>query len=136
MDSHHRLTTSTLLRVICSPPCRRLASSPPEMEGINPLTPSSLLLHSCSLSSPLLLILSSYLLIDCCSHYTRCGRTDKGVSAFGQVIALHLRSNLTSVQPPPLLLSSYALLYPLLSSSFLLSLIYIYKWINIHYYLN
>eukprot|EP00026_Physarum_polycephalum_P008235 Phypoly_transcript_08314.p1 GENE.Phypoly_transcript_08314~~Phypoly_transcript_08314.p1 ORF type:complete len:505 (+),score=101.49 Phypoly_transcript_08314:107-1516(+) len=30
------------------------------------------------------------------SHYTRCGRTDKGVSAFGQVIALHLRSNLTS----------------------------------------
>jgi len=27
--------------------------------------------------------------------YSRCGRTDKGVSAFGQVVALHLRSNLT-----------------------------------------
>jgi tRNA pseudouridine38/39 synthase len=26
--------------------------------------------------------------------YTRCGRTDKGVSAFGQVISLHIRSNL------------------------------------------
>eukprot|EP01102_Stenamoeba_stenopodia_P019675 TRINITY_DN7482_c0_g1_i1.p1 TRINITY_DN7482_c0_g1~~TRINITY_DN7482_c0_g1_i1.p1 ORF type:complete len:520 (+),score=119.84 TRINITY_DN7482_c0_g1_i1:25-1560(+) len=26
--------------------------------------------------------------------YSRCGRTDKGVSAFGQVVALHLRSNL------------------------------------------
>eukprot|EP01111_Echinosteliopsis_oligospora_P010888 TRINITY_DN3469_c0_g1_i2.p1 TRINITY_DN3469_c0_g1~~TRINITY_DN3469_c0_g1_i2.p1 ORF type:complete len:466 (+),score=93.10 TRINITY_DN3469_c0_g1_i2:195-1400(+) len=29
------------------------------------------------------------------SNYTRCGRTDKGVSAFGQVIGIHLRSNLT-----------------------------------------
>eukprot|EP01112_Ceratiomyxa_fruticulosa_P005999 TRINITY_DN1679_c0_g1_i3.p1 TRINITY_DN1679_c0_g1~~TRINITY_DN1679_c0_g1_i3.p1 ORF type:complete len:490 (-),score=101.08 TRINITY_DN1679_c0_g1_i3:265-1734(-) len=29
------------------------------------------------------------------SNYSRCGRTDKGVSAFGQVIALYLRSNLT-----------------------------------------
>ncbi|NXJ71058.1 PUS3 synthase, partial [Rostratula benghalensis] len=28
------------------------------------------------------------------SNYHRCGRTDKGVSAFGQVISLHLRSNL------------------------------------------
>ncbi|XP_072025147.1 tRNA pseudouridine(38/39) synthase-like isoform X2 [Amphiura filiformis] len=28
------------------------------------------------------------------SNYSRCGRTDKGVSAFGQVIALDLRSNL------------------------------------------
>ncbi|KAL6209383.1 hypothetical protein ACLB2K_020325 [Fragaria x ananassa] len=28
------------------------------------------------------------------SHYSRCGRTDKGVSAVGQVIALYLRSNL------------------------------------------
>lgn len=27
------------------------------------------------------------------AHYSRCGRTDKGVSAFGQVIALYLRSN-------------------------------------------
>lgn len=26
------------------------------------------------------------------AHYSRCGRTDKGVSAFGQVIALYLRS--------------------------------------------
>ncbi|NXS96625.1 PUS3 synthase, partial [Jacana jacana] len=29
------------------------------------------------------------------SNYHRCGRTDKGVSAFGQVISLDLRSNLT-----------------------------------------
>ncbi len=29
-------------------------------------------------------------------NYSRCGRTDKGVSARGQVIALHLRSNLIS----------------------------------------
>ncbi|KAK9902337.1 hypothetical protein M0R45_001726 [Rubus argutus] len=28
------------------------------------------------------------------SRYSRCGRTDKGVSAVGQVIALYLRSNL------------------------------------------
>eukprot|EP01018_Ginkgo_biloba_P009141 Gb_19670 [translate_table: standard] len=27
------------------------------------------------------------------AHYSRCGRTDKGVSAIGQVIALYLRSN-------------------------------------------
>jgi len=30
------------------------------------------------------------------SHYTRCGRTDKGVSSVGQVIALHLRSKCLS----------------------------------------
>ena len=30
---------------------------------------------------------------DC--NYSRCGRTDKGVSAFSQVIALHVRTNLT-----------------------------------------
>ena len=30
------------------------------------------------------------------SGYSRCGRTDKGVSAFGQVISLHLRTNLTA----------------------------------------
>eukprot|EP00741_Cyanophora_paradoxa_P003508 tig00000711_g3406.t1 len=30
------------------------------------------------------------------SHYSRCGRTDKGVSALGQVVAFHLRSNLRS----------------------------------------
>ncbi|KFQ32507.1 tRNA pseudouridine(38/39) synthase, partial [Merops nubicus] len=29
------------------------------------------------------------------SNYHRCGRTDKGVSAFGQVISLHLRSSLS-----------------------------------------
>lgn len=29
------------------------------------------------------------------AHYSRCGRTDKGVSAFGQVIALDLRSKYT-----------------------------------------
>lgn len=29
------------------------------------------------------------------AHYSRCGRTDKGVSAFGQVIALYLRSKYT-----------------------------------------
>eukprot|EP00667_Euglena_gracilis_P011912 EG_transcript_12208 len=29
-------------------------------------------------------------------NYSRCGRTDKGVSALGQVIALHVRSNLTA----------------------------------------
>lgn len=28
------------------------------------------------------------------SNYSRCGRTDKGVSAFGQVVSLDLRSNL------------------------------------------
>lgn len=28
------------------------------------------------------------------SNYQRCGRTDKGVSAFGQVISLEVRSNL------------------------------------------
>lgn len=28
------------------------------------------------------------------SNYSRCGRTDKGVSAFGQVIALDVRTNL------------------------------------------
>jgi tRNA pseudouridine38/39 synthase len=28
------------------------------------------------------------------SNYHRCGRTDKGVSAFGQVISLDLRTNL------------------------------------------
>lgn len=28
------------------------------------------------------------------SNYSRCGRTDKGVSAFGQVITLDVRSNL------------------------------------------
>jgi tRNA pseudouridine38/39 synthase len=27
-------------------------------------------------------------------HYSRCGRTDKGVSAFGQVVSLHVRSAL------------------------------------------
>uniref|UniRef100_A0A7S4GGL5 tRNA pseudouridine synthase n=1 Tax=Eutreptiella gymnastica TaxID=73025 RepID=A0A7S4GGL5_9EUGL len=27
-------------------------------------------------------------------HYSRCGRTDKGVSAWGQVVAVHMRSNL------------------------------------------
>ncbi|KAJ4460033.1 putative tRNA pseudouridylate synthase [Paratrimastix pyriformis] len=35
--------------------------------------------------------------------YSRCGRTDKGVSAFGQVIALYVRSNFTEgpgVYPP------------------------------------
>ena len=30
------------------------------------------------------------------SNYHRCGRTDKGVSAFGQVISVDLRTNLTS----------------------------------------
>lgn len=30
------------------------------------------------------------------AHYSRCGRTDKGVSAFGQVIALYLRSKYTA----------------------------------------
>ncbi|XP_057314732.1 tRNA pseudouridine(38/39) synthase-like isoform X2 [Hydractinia symbiolongicarpus] len=30
------------------------------------------------------------------ARYSRCGRTDKGVSAFGQVIALDVRSNLSS----------------------------------------
>jgi tRNA pseudouridine38/39 synthase len=30
------------------------------------------------------------------SHYTRCGRTDKGVSAFSQIIALRVRTNLDS----------------------------------------
>ena len=37
--------------------------------------------------------------------YTRCGRTDKGVSAFGQVVSLRLRSKLKSghgiILPPP-----------------------------------
>ena len=28
------------------------------------------------------------------ANYSRCGRTDKGVSAFGQVISIDLRSNL------------------------------------------
>ncbi|KFP67176.1 tRNA pseudouridine(38/39) synthase, partial [Cariama cristata] len=32
------------------------------------------------------------------SNYHRCGRTDKGVSAFGQVISLDLRSNLSEVK--------------------------------------
>ncbi|NXN99915.1 PUS3 synthase, partial [Rhinopomastus cyanomelas] len=32
------------------------------------------------------------------SNYHRCGRTDKGVSAFGQVISLNLRSNLSEKQ--------------------------------------
>ncbi|XP_063167015.1 tRNA pseudouridine(38/39) synthase [Candoia aspera] len=33
------------------------------------------------------------------SNYHRCGRTDKGVSAFGQVISLDLRSNLSESKP-------------------------------------
>uniref|UniRef100_A0A6V7QQN5 Pseudouridine synthase I TruA alpha/beta domain-containing protein n=1 Tax=Ananas comosus var. bracteatus TaxID=296719 RepID=A0A6V7QQN5_ANACO len=31
------------------------------------------------------------------SHYSRCGRTDKGVSSTGQVISLYLRSNLKDI---------------------------------------
>ncbi|KAF7242222.1 tRNA pseudouridine(38/39) synthase [Varanus komodoensis] len=33
------------------------------------------------------------------SNYHRCGRTDKGVSAFGQVISLDLRSNFSKTKP-------------------------------------
>ena len=36
-------------------------------------------------------------------NYSRCGRTDKGVSALGQVVALHLRSKLTDDAHPALL---------------------------------
>lgn len=32
------------------------------------------------------------------SNYSRCGRTDKGVSAFGQVVSLDVRSNLAEGQ--------------------------------------
>ena len=33
------------------------------------------------------------------AEYSRCGRTDRGVSAFGQVVALHVRTNLTGGCP-------------------------------------
>lgn len=33
--------------------------------------------------------------------YSRCGRTDKGVSAFGQVLALRLRSSAAAGDPLP-----------------------------------
>ena len=36
-------------------------------------------------------------------NYSRCGRTDKGVSALGQVVALHLRSKLADDAHPALL---------------------------------
>ena len=36
-------------------------------------------------------------------NYSRCGRTDKGVSALGQVVALHLRTKLTDDAHPALL---------------------------------
>eukprot|EP00906_Rhabdomonas_costata_P035698 RCo050147 len=40
-------------------------------------------------------LLKTKLIIDRPScNYSRCGRTDKGVSAFGQVVAFHLRSQL------------------------------------------
>eukprot|EP00007_Cunea_sp_BSH-02190019_P002731 CAMPEP_0174244532 /NCGR_PEP_ID=MMETSP0417-20130205/35543_1 /TAXON_ID=242541 /ORGANISM="Mayorella sp, Strain BSH-02190019" /LENGTH=530 /DNA_ID=CAMNT_0015324223 /DNA_START=207 /DNA_END=1795 /DNA_ORIENTATION=- len=39
------------------------------------------------------------------AHYSRCGRTDRGVSAFGQVVSLHVRSKLKNgygmVRPAP-----------------------------------
>jgi tRNA pseudouridine38/39 synthase len=42
--------------------------------------------------------------IDEASDYTRCGRTDKGVSGMGQVIALYVRSKKLATDPSPDLL--------------------------------
>jgi tRNA pseudouridine(38-40) synthase len=83
------------------PACRRI--SPPRLDGVYCTS-----LHhrnagpddvDSTVEAVLLIALQRACLIQdrVSSRYSRCGRTDKGVSAFGQVISICLRTNLTTV---------------------------------------